>query len=392
MRIIETWTSPFLWGGGWFCWRARSCSQVIFSMSSELVQFGIVMGVVMVGFAIAFFALVREIDDSTFHQSLLDVFVAMLGEVGLFDEFKETRYEAVGTVLLVTYLIIMSVMLLNLLVAVLSTSHAKLEGNVILRVSRARLFMTYRRAVGDDVLPAPFNLLQLAAFLPCAVFDLLARGKSHLTVRQGLGRLVFWLVMGPVAIVVGSLLWLVSLPKSLAVVWRAPVARSSCSIVSRVGRLVLCVVWSTVGVPVCLTVSWLAQAMSVVMGQKGILESSTPPCRVKVSIDKILKESTRGLGMAEVRTSLVDPVSSSPYFFNRDADGRPASVGDVRLLRKRLEKRIGEVKGTLEQTGAAAVEDKLCSRVHKLEEKLDLILKMLLAQRNAVLQEEISKR
>ena len=345
-------------------------------MSSELIQFGVVMGVVMLGFAIAFFALVREIDDFTFSESLLNVFVAMLGEVSFFDEFAETRYEAVGTLLLATYLIIMSIMLLNLLVAVLSTSHAKLEGNVLIRVSRARLYMLYRWVVEDDVLPAPFNLVQMAAVLPCGVFDLLVQRKSHVAVRKCLGRVAFWLVMGPVAILTGSLLWLASLPKSLAVVWQASVARPA-SIVSRMGKLLLCLTWSTVGVPVCLTASWLAQVGSVVSGQTGILESSTPSCRVKVSIDKMLKESTRGLGMTEVRKSLVDPVSSTPYYFNRDAHDRSATVGDVQLLRKRLEGHIDEVKGCMEKKGDAAFESRLHSRVDKLEEKLDVILSML---------------
>lgn len=359
-------------------------------MYTELVQFGVVMGVVMVGFALAFFGIIREIDDSTFKASLLNVFVAMLGEVSLFDEFNGTRYKAVGTLLLATYLIIMSIMLLNLLVAVLSTSHSKLEGNVLIRVSRARLYMMFRWVVADDVLPAPFNLLQLAALLPCGVFDLFARGKSHTAVRQGLGRFAFWIVMGPVAIVGGSLLWLVSLPKSLVVVWRTSVAKPV-SIVSLMRKLSLCLAWSTVFVPVCLTSSWLAQAVSVVTGRTGILVSSTPPSRTKVSIDEMLKESTRGLGMAEVRKSLIDPVSSTPYYFNRDAHDRSATVGDVQLLRKRLERRIDEVKGCMEKKGAAAVENRLYSRVQKLEEKLDVILSMLLTPGNASLQGKLTK-
>ncbi|CAM9556480.1 unnamed protein product [Laminaria digitata] len=317
----------------------------------------------------------------------------MLGEVSLFDEFAGTPFKAVGTLLLATYLIIMSIMLLNLLVAVLSTSHAKLEGHVLIRVSRARVYMTYRWVVGDDVLPSPFNLLQLAAVLPCAVFDLLAHGKSHAAVRQGLGRVAFWLVMGPVAIVAGSLLWLASLPKALVVVWRASVARPA-SIVSRVGNLLLCVAWSTVGVPICLTASWLAQIATVVQGQTGTLESSSPPTRVKVSIDKMLKESTRGLGMAEVRMSLVDPVSSTPYYFNRSAHDRSATVGDVQLLRKRLEEHVDEVKGcmTEKKKGGAAVEDRLHERVDKLEEKLDMILSMLLTRGNAALPGKMTKQ
>ena len=363
--------------------------QVIFAMSSELIQFVVVMGVVMLGFAIAFFALVREIDDSTFSGSLLGVLFAMLGELSFFDEFAETRYEAVGTLLLATYLIIMTIMLLNLLVAVLSTSHSKLEGNVLIRVSRARFYMLYRWVVEVDVLPAPFNLLQMVAVVPCGVFDLVVQRKSHVAVRKSVGRVAFWLVMGPVAIVAGTLLWLVSLPKSLVVVWRSSVARTA-SFVSRMGKLLLCLAWSTVGVPVCLTASWLAQVGSVVSGQTQILESSTPPRRVKVNLDKMLKESTKGLGMAEVRTSVIDPVSGTPCYFNRYAHDRSATVGVVQLLWKRVEGRIDEVKDCMEK-GVAAVESRLHARVDKLEEKLDIILSMSLTQGNAALQGKLTK-
>lgn len=53
-------------------------------------------------------------------QVWLDVFKAMLGEVGVFqDLYDGSVYEEVATVLLVVYLLVVAVMLLNLLIAVL---------------------------------------------------------------------------------------------------------------------------------------------------------------------------------------------------------------------------------------------------------------------------------
>ena len=92
-------------------------SQVILGMTSELAKFALVMLVVMIGFAASFHAIFRDFD--TFGQTFLTLFKAMLGEVGFFDEFSGGRYDAVATLLLVLYLFAVTVMLLNLLVAVL---------------------------------------------------------------------------------------------------------------------------------------------------------------------------------------------------------------------------------------------------------------------------------
>ena len=53
----------------------------------------------------------------------------MLGETEYFDEFAGSPYGAVATVLLSSYLVILTIMMLNLLVAVLSTAHATVQEN-----------------------------------------------------------------------------------------------------------------------------------------------------------------------------------------------------------------------------------------------------------------------
>eukprot|EP00752_Nemacystus_decipiens_P018673 g16741.t1 len=97
--------------------------QVIFRMTATLLQFGAVMLVVMIGFTMALHVLFHDLED--FGDSLLGLFKAMLGDTGIFDEFSGERYDAVATVLLVVYLFIVTIMLLNLLIAILSTSHAQ---------------------------------------------------------------------------------------------------------------------------------------------------------------------------------------------------------------------------------------------------------------------------
>lgn len=135
--------------------------QVIFSMLRQLGLFSLVLTLVMVGFAATFSALygadtvlVEQIDPvtcdindhpvmyafGTLGSALLTLFSSMLGEFD-FDIFYEryrgsdgsdcggVKYEEGGVVLYVTFLVITSITLLNLLIAVLSTAHAEVDQN-----------------------------------------------------------------------------------------------------------------------------------------------------------------------------------------------------------------------------------------------------------------------
>eukprot|EP00752_Nemacystus_decipiens_P008850 g7897.t2 len=135
--------------------------QVIFHMTSTLLQFGAVMLVVMIGFAMALHVLFRDVD--SFGETFLGLFKAMLGDTDFFDEFSGGRYDRVATILVVIYLFTVTIMLLNLLVAILSTAHAQVQGNTggTFKVVKARIVDHYRLVVDEDLLPAPFNLVQL---------------------------------------------------------------------------------------------------------------------------------------------------------------------------------------------------------------------------------------
>lgn len=71
-------------------------------------------------------------------QVWLSTFKAMLGETELFDTFEGTDYDSVATILLVMYIIILTIMMLNLLVAVLSTAHSRVDADADLEYKVGR--------------------------------------------------------------------------------------------------------------------------------------------------------------------------------------------------------------------------------------------------------------
>lgn len=353
--------------------------QVIFTMATELAQFAVIMGVVMIGFAVSFFSLFREVRDVSFRESWLDVFKAMLGEIGVFGDFSNTRFDNVASFLLIVYLIIMSIILLNLLIAVLSTVHSSVEENILLRVTKARLYKYYRWVVQSDSLPPPFNLLQLAVVLPLKLFDFAFKSKTNTCATRVVGRVTFWLVMGPIAVFGGSLLWWVSMPKAVAIAWSTPVAGPP-SMASKVGRSFICVMWCTVGVPICLTYSWLAQVVSVIDGSVRALEAAHPRRPFKISVDVMLKEATGGKGIADLRRFVKDPLTNAGSCLNNQ--NRTLTIEHLQLLQEHLEatvtKRIEELDTSLEEKMVNITGKTIDARISQLEEKVDNLLARLL--------------
>lgn len=219
-------------------------------MASALLRFGSVMLVVMIGFAMALHVLLRDLED--FGDTFLSLFKTMLGDTDFFTDFSGGRYDIVATILVVVYLFIVNVMLLNLLIAILSTAHAQVQEDVggEFQVSNARIVDYYRTVVDKELLPVPFNLLQLVLSLPiyhianwsarvAEALDLLRQTSSNATnfracmlecahavftaayridvsarATEGerifwaaLGQFVFWLVLGPVTVAGGTVLW-----------------------------------------------------------------------------------------------------------------------------------------------------------------------------------------
>ena len=189
-------------------------------MAMVLVRFALILLVVILGFAMALFSLLRDADNFTFHfgDIMLLLFKTLLGDVEAFEEFSDTagnRYSFAGNLLLVLYLVVMTIMLLNLLIAVLSTAHAKVEMNADkeLEVAKVRVVEHYRLIVALDILPAPFNLVQII-FMKLLPFVFTRQPEKRDTIcreiGQTVGQVFFWLVLSPVVVIVGTLLWIAS--------------------------------------------------------------------------------------------------------------------------------------------------------------------------------------
>lgn len=162
-------------------------------MLTELAQFSLVLLLVMLGFAASFSALydtntvlVERLDPSCdvrdhpvviafgeIGDSLLTIFSAMLGEFDFsvfYDRYQNAEgfdcggvmHIEAGVILMVIYLVIMAVMLLNLLIAVLSTAHSEVQQNASkeFQLARAKIIIQSGEDVLNDVLPPPFNLLK----------------------------------------------------------------------------------------------------------------------------------------------------------------------------------------------------------------------------------------
>lgn len=192
-------------------------------MIGELLQFGLVLVVVMMGFTVAFFAIFEE--ERSYGDVWLDVFKAMLGEVGIFDDYFDGFYGNVAKFLLVVYLLFMTIMLLNLLIAILSTEHAKIEQGQdrAFRVSKVRIIKFFSRVVDNDSQPPPFNLIQLALVLPFLAIDKIFRTSTHEKIKRMVGELVFWLTVGPLSVLAAWGLCIASAPNAVRARWQGNV-------------------------------------------------------------------------------------------------------------------------------------------------------------------------
>ncbi|CAM9848129.1 unnamed protein product [Scytosiphon promiscuus] len=413
--------------------------QVFFSMAGLLVQFGTIMFVVMSGFVVSFYSLFR--DTISYGEVWRDVFKAMLGETDYFDDISGTEFEIVGTLLLVVFILVLTIMMLNLLVAVLSTAHAKVDNDTDLeyKVTKARLIQRYTQVVRIDRLPPPYNLAQGCITLPLMVAEWFhsrrARSRSAPTPRSTatsssltrsssapsasvsallpnstsstnhkprgaakaangcFGRTVFWLVIGPLAVLAGWALWAASTIKAPFVVWEASRNKSFCG---KISRATLAIVVCTVAAPLWLLVMWVRG------GLRGVWKVTTigfPQCcssrtkenrrtqgrrRVQTggrtaqagrktpdspfaadtavaqnaedASEKVvvttLKTSEGALTVSELQLFLDDPMSDPDV--RRDEETRPTTVEHIKLLRNRLEAtnkaHMDEMRACLERT------------------------------------------
>lgn len=389
--------------------------QMITVMLGEIVHFGVVMGVIMMGFTVGFFALLNGAYLS-FGQIWVLTFKAMLGEIGAFDDVSdEAAYGDALTVLLVVYLIIMAVVLLNLLIAVLSTEHAKADGRSDLEcnVSKVRMIRLYRRVVDADLMPPPFNLMQLAIMIPFEAYDTLSRllahdvstRKSKCNVRRSVGVGIFWLISGPITIALGWVLWVVSVPHSMVSAWKGT-NDSASSFLSRV--LCCCAILPLhfLFTPIVLFVVWITSPIFGMLGVetnesrivrdlfrpdnadgKTSLDISSQHWDYNTRVKEILMQTEGGLSVREIWKSFEDPSATSSLAMRRDEQTRPSTVENIRCLRNELaaihRDEVQVWRASVESTDAATearivgLEGKMDGLFQKLEKKIDFIAEKL---------------
>lgn len=318
-------------------------------MTEELVQFGTIMLVVMLGFVMAFYALFEKFE--SYGNTWLSVFKAMLGEVELFDDFPGDRYEAVGTGLLVVYIVVITIMLLNLLIAVLSTSHARVQehADTEYKATKACLIEHYRRVVDKDILPVPFNMLHLAISWPCKLVCRSFGGKrAYRGAKRAVGCTVFWCVLGSLSVILGVILWVFSVPYAIAV-WHKyySIKDPDASVGFMIRRYLFLCVWCLLGAPSYLLVLWLKEPavclielVSVCGSNNNSSRTSSPnveksPAAV-VSVAEMLKNAPGGLSTGDLCKYLDDPMSDPEV--RPDETTKDATVEHLKLLRDRLEK------------------------------------------------------
>ena len=347
-------------------------------MGMVLLQFAVVLLVVMMGFAMALYPLLRDDNSSTFDAILLFLFKTLLGDVEAFEAFDQStqnRYSTVGRLLLVVYLVVMTIMLLNLLIAVLSTKHTKVDVNADkeFKASRARIIEHYRLAVAFNILPAPFNSLQLVLTLP-----FLRKGQSaaYTKTMEAVGRVSFWLVLSPLVFAGGVLLWVTSslyhicqIPRSLLSLrtsWKDTAMELLCDIVLFLKR--------ALGAPLCLLALWLRQPFLAVrnvvipskarrsQGERGDSNSSPSASGHKtpgIDVQKMLGDA--GTEASDLRKYLEDPMCDPEV--RPDEVNRGTTVKHMKLLRDRLETKFNE---RVDHLGM-----ELNERINHLERKLN---------------------
>eukprot|EP00903_Cladosiphon_okamuranus_P011810 g11098.t1 len=237
--------------------------QAIGIMLNELAHFGLVLGVIMMGFTLGFFVLF--FDEINYSDIWLDVFKAMLGETDVFEDFYEDALGEIAKLLLVVYLFVVSILLLNLLIAVLSTAHARIDEAQERAFTSSKIgFITlYSGHVEKDSVPAPFNLVQFALWLPAVAIDRLwVRDGCHrlsANVARVTGVFFFWLVLGPLGFLATWPLWVLSVPHRVRAVSRGTSWRGLA------WQILAVVMLHTMGVPFIMFALWIKSGMELLM-------------------------------------------------------------------------------------------------------------------------------
>lgn len=317
----------------------------------ESAKFSVVLMVVMLGFAMSFLSLFNA---ENFGETCLHLFKGLFGDVGFLDEFSGGDYDAVATFVFVAFLLTVTVILVNLLAAVIGAwqSRIKEKADKEFKVSKALLMDHYRLVVDKHLLPPPFNLGQV--LIVSISFLFARRGPLRQAAccrgKQAVGRVAFWLVLGPVAVVGGTLLWLASAMRA-PFVWRSHYRiiskANDAEVLSRCSlalRYVVIFAWCVIGAPMLLLALWVTAPLNWLRLKPW---SWLWPCRYPISItrwskpmtvNEMLQTSSGGLAVSKIQTFIEDPMSDRDVRENDKTD--PATVQHVKLLRDGFDARL----------------------------------------------------
>lgn len=326
----------------------------------ESAKFSVVLVVVMLGFAMSFISLFNA---ESFGETCLHLFKGLFGDVGFLDEFSGGDYDAVATFVFITFLLTVTIILINLLAAVIGTWQfgIKEKADHEFKVSKALLIDHYRLVVDKHLLPPPFNLGQVLIVLLSFLF--VQRGPLRRAAcsrgKQAVGRLAFWLVLGPVAVVGGTLLWLLSAMRA-PFVWRGHYRiiskANDAELLSRCSlalRYIVIFTWCVVGAPMLLLAFWLMAPLKWLQLRPW---SWLWHCRYPISttrrakpttVNGMLKHSGGGLAVSRIQTYIEDPMSDPEV---RESDKTDhATVQHVKLLRDGLDARLNRLQQGLRE-------------------------------------------
>jgi len=109
----------------------------------DVLLFMLIYGVFVLGFAQAFYVEFEEAGWKAFGIRIQKCFATMLGEVE-FDEYTGSKHPVLATFLITIYIVVISVMLLNLLIAMMGDTYSKIvdEAQQIWQLEQARILFS----------------------------------------------------------------------------------------------------------------------------------------------------------------------------------------------------------------------------------------------------------
>lgn len=195
-------------------------------------------------------------------------------------------------------------------------------------------------------------MVQLALSAPFSLTDLCGHGALCARAREVIGRVVFWLVMGTLGVVGGTVVWLLSSVYA-PIKWHSSYrsakfgkySSNRLSSVAIVVRYVVVFLWCIVGAPLYLAAFWLATALEWAglqpwswVWNRRMQEPHETISKSAKTLHEMLADCRGGLTIVEQQFFLEDPMRDPEVW--QDEKSRPTTVEHIKQLRDRVENTI----------------------------------------------------